>query len=253
MKSHLFAIMLLSLSSLKGQNTASTIEAPSETFVNKDEHTSTAAHRFYPQAGDWSTEATLLLQTGNSAIRFGIQEIKFRRFIENQYVLRTRLMATQSKEVTIINQGSGLMERSITDFNGLIAPGFEKHQKINGKHTARLSPYWGAELPFGKHGYEYNLTNSKDGQNFYNGGTFNSKVTKAYTVGLNLLYGIDFYVAKGIFIGTEIGYGFTRQKYGISNITTFEGTYTDKRSIPMGSNSQLNLYFNSGIRFGIVF
>lgn len=253
MKSHFFAIMLLSLSYLKGQNSSTTIEAPNETLVTKEQQLLTDAHRFYPQAGDWSTEATLLLQTGNAAIRVGIQEIKFRRFIKDQFVLRTRLMATQSKEVTIINQGSGLMERSITDFTGLIAPGFEKHQGMNGKHTHRLSPYWGMELPIGKHAYEYNLTNSKDGQNFYNGGTFNSKVTKAYSVGLNLLYGIDFYVAKGIFIGTEVGYGFIREKYGISNLTSFNGSSTDKQTIPMGSNSQLNLYFNSGIRLGIVF
>ena len=162
-------------------------------------------------------------------------------------------MATQSKEVTIINQGSGLMERSITEFVGLIAPGFEKHQGMNGKHTHRLSPYWGVELPIGKRNYEYNLTNSKDGQNYYTGGTFNNKVTKANTVGINLLYGIDFYVAKGVFVGTEIGYGFMHQKYGNSNITTSDGTSSNTRSIPMGSNSQLNLNFNSGIRFGIVF
>lgn len=242
MKLQILAVLLFSVSVAQAQDTLTS------TIQTKTNHSFTLA-----QAGDWSTEATLLLQTGNSAIRIGMQEMKFRRFIQDKFVLRTRLMAAQSKEVTIINQGSGLMERSITDFTGLIAPGFEKHQGMNSKHTHRLSPYWGVELPIGKRNYEYNLTNSKDGQNFYNSGTFNRKVTKAYTVGLNLLYGIDFYIAKGIFIGTEIGYGFVREKYGIGNITTFDGTNTDTRSIPMGSNSQLNLYFNSGIRLGIVF
>ena len=244
MKLQILAVLLFSVSVAQAQDTSIS------TAQTKTNPPFTLA-----KSGDWSTEATLLLQTGNSAIRVGVQEIKFRRFIQDQFVLRTRLMAMQSKEVTIINQGigSGLMERSITEFTGLIAPGFEKHQGINGKHTHRLSPYWGMELPIGKRNYEYNLTNSKDGQNFYNGGTFNNKVTKAYSLGLNLLYGIDFYIAKGIFIGTEIGYGFMREKYGFSNITTFDGTSTDTRSIPMGSNSQLNLYFNSGIRLGIVF
>lgn len=242
MKSQLFAAFLFSVSLAQAQDTAIS------TVHTKINHPFTLA-----QAGDWSTEATLLLQTGNASIRLSVQEIKCRRFIQDQFVLRTRLMAAQSKEVTIINQGSGLMERSITDFTALIAPGFEKHQKINNKHTHRLSPYWGLELPIGKHSYEYNLTNSKDGQNFYNGGTFNSKVTKAHSLGLNLLYGIDFYITKGMFIGTEIGYGFVHEKYGFSNITTFDGTLTDKRSVPMGSNSQLNLNFNTGLRFGIVF
>jgi hypothetical protein len=242
MKSQILAALLFSVSLAQAQDTSAT------TVPAKNYPPFTLAH-----AGDWSTEATLLLQTGNSAIRVGIEEIKFRRFIQNQFVLRTRVMATQSKEVTIINQGSGLMERSITEFTALIAPGFEKHQGMNGKHTHRLSPYWGVELPIGKRNYEYNITNSKDGQNYYNGGAFNNKVTKANTIGINLLHGFDFYVAKGVFIGTEIGYGFTHHKYGNSNITTSDGTFSDTRSIPMGSNSQLNLNFNSGIRFGIVF
>ena len=242
MKLQILAVLLFSVSMAQAQDTSiSTIQTKTNKTIK------------LAQAGDWSTEATLLLQTGNSAIRVEIQEIKFRKFIQDQFVLRTRLMAMQSKEVAIINQGSGLMERSITNFTGLIAPGFEKHQGMNSKHTHRLSPYWGVELPIGKRNYEYKLTNSKDGQNFLNGWTFKNKVTKAYTVGVNLLYGIDFYIANGIFIGTEIGYGLMREKYGISNITTFDGTSTDIRSIPMGSNSQLNLYFNSGIRFGIVF
>jgi hypothetical protein len=245
MKYQIFIATLLTLSGLNGQSALKSTYNPT---ANPPEEAGFGMHK-----GDWSTEATLLIQTGNAAIRVGVQEIKVRKYLQNDYVFRTRLMATQSKEVTIINQGSGLMERSITDFTGMIAPGFEKHQHPNGKYTARLSPYWGAELPIGKHGYEYDLTNSKDGQNYYNGGSFNSKVTKAYSVGLNLIYGIDFYVAHGIFIGTEIGYGMVREKYGVSNITTFDGTYRDNRSIPMGSNSQLNLYFNSGIRFGIVF
>lgn len=242
MKSQLFAAFLFSVSLAQAQDTAIS------TVHSKTHHPFTLA-----QAGDWSTEATLLLQTGNASIRLSVQEIKCRKFIQDQFVLRTRLMAAQSKEVTIINQGSGLMERSITDFTALVAPGFEKHQHINNKHTYRLSPYWGFELPIGKHNYEYNLTNSRDGQNFYNGGTFNSKVTKAYSLGLNLLYGIDFYITKGMFIGTEIGYGFLREKYGMSNITTFDGTLKETRSIPMGSNNQLNLNFNTGLRFGIIF
>ena len=88
--------MLLSLSCLKGQNSSTTIETPNETLVTKEEKLLTDAHRFYPKAGDWSTEATLLLQTGNSAIRIGIEELKFRKFIQNKFVLRTRVMATQS-------------------------------------------------------------------------------------------------------------------------------------------------------------
>ena len=110
MKSQILAALLFTVSLAQAQDTSTTA------VPTKSNPSFTLA-----QAGDWSTEATLLLQTGNSAIRIGIEEIKFRRFIQNQFVLRTRVMATQSKEVTIINQGSGLMERSITEFVGLIA------------------------------------------------------------------------------------------------------------------------------------
>ena len=202
-----------------------------------------------PQKGDWSTEATFYAQTGSNSLRFGISDIKIRKFIASNTVARVRFIASQNNETTIIANSTANMERSITEAAFAIAPGFEKHIGTYKK----LSPYWGAEVLYGINTYEYNLTNSTNGQSFSNGGNFNTKTTGAYTIGANLLVGADFYLTKGIFIGAEFGYGFQYQNYGESTATSFDGTSTVIRTLPMGSRKGLNLFANPGIRLGIAF
>lgn len=77
MKLQILAVLLFSVSMAQAQDTSiSTIQTKTNKTIK------------LAQAGDWSTEATLLLQTGNSAIRVEIQEIKFRKFIQDQFVLQ---------------------------------------------------------------------------------------------------------------------------------------------------------------------
>ncbi len=202
-----------------------------------------------PQNGDWSTEATFYAQTGSNSLRFGISDIKIRKFIASNTVARVRFIASQNNETTIIAGSAGNMERSITEAAFAIAPGFEKHIAT----TKRLSLYWGAEAIYGINTYEYNLTNSTNGQSFSNGGNFNSKTKGANTIGANLLVGADYYITKGIFVGAEFGYGFQYQSYGENTATSFDGTSTVSRTLPMGSKKGLNLFANPGIRLGIAF
>lgn len=199
--------------------------------------------------GNWSTEATFFAQTGSNSLRFGISDIKLRKFIDNNTVFRTRIIANRNQENTVIAQTMGNMERSITESGFAIAPGFEKH--IQG--TKRLSPYWGAEILLGVNDYEYNLTNSKDGQTFTDKANFKSATQGAYVGGINLIFGADYYVAKSIFIGAELGYGYKIQSFGENVVSSFDGTKTDSRTVPMGSEKGLALFANPGIRLGIIF
>lgn len=206
--------------------------------------------KFKPQAGNWSTEATFYAQTGSSFLRLGLNDIKVRKFTSDQQALRMRMLATKNNETTVIVGTQGNMERSIKEGSIFIAPGFEKH--LSG--TDRLSPYWGLECVIGKAFYEYNLTNSTNGQTFSNGGNFNTTTKKAFSVGANAFAGIDFYLGKQIFIGAEVGYGIMYQQYGESAVTiTNNGTNVDNRNVPMGKNFGLTLIANPGIRLGIAF
>ena len=201
-----------------------------------------------PQAGNWSTEATFYAQTGSNALRFGLNDIKIRRFSSDRMVQRFRLLATQNNETTVIVGSMGNMERSIKEGSFFIAPGFEKHLVA----TRRLSPYWGTELVLGKSFYEYNLTNSTNGQTFTQGGTFNTTTKKSVSMGANMIFGADFYLGKQLFIGAEVGYGFLYQNFGNSHVTVQNnGNITDQRTVPMGKNQGLKLFANPGIRVGI--
>lgn len=203
-----------------------------------------------PLSGDWSTEATFYAQTGSNALRFGLNDIKVRRFVQENRVQRLRLLATQNKETTIILGTQGNMERNIKEGSFILAPGFEKHLK----GSNRMSPYWGAELIIGKSFYEYNLSNSLNGQSYSQGGNFNTKTQKAFTIGANAVFGADYYVSKKLFIGAEVGYGFIHQGFGESLITIVNnGNQTDSKTVPMGKNQGLQLFANPGLRLGIAF
>jgi hypothetical protein len=203
-----------------------------------------------PQSGDWSTEATFYAQFGSNALRFGLNDIKVRRFTQENRVQRLRLLATQNNETTIILGGQGNMERNIKEGSVVLAPGFEKHLK----GSNRLSPYWGAELIIGKSFYEYNLTNSVNGQSFSQGGNFNTKTQKAFSFGANAVFGADYYISKKLFIGAEVGYGFIHQSFGESSITIENnGNQTDNKTVPMGKTQGLQLFANPGLRLGIAF
>lgn len=203
---------------------------------------------FKPLAGNWSTEATFYAQTGSNALRFGLNDIKIRRFSSDRMAHRLRMLATQNNETTVIVGSMGNMERNIKEESIFIAPGFEKH--LPG--TNRLSPYWGTELVVGKSFYEYNLTNSTNGQTFTQGGTFNTTTKKSISLGANMIIGADFYLGKQLFIGAEVGYGFIYQNFGNSDVTVkSNGNITDQRSVPMGKNQGLKLFANPGIRVGI--
>lgn len=204
---------------------------------------------FKPNAGTWSTEAIFYLQTGSNALRFGLTDIKVRKFITNKTVARTRFLANVNNETTIIVGSSGNMERSIKNATFVIAPGFETH--ING--SKRLSPYWGMELAVGSTNYEYNLTNSVNGQSFALGGNFNSQSQGNYQMGANAIFGADYYITSQIFIGVELGYGFLYQNFGTNEIQISSNGNVNNNSTPMGSNSGLNLFSNPGIRLGIAF
>ncbi|MBM3937535.1 MAG: hypothetical protein FJ333_02620 [Sphingomonadales bacterium] len=206
--------------------------------------------QFKPQAGDWSTEAAFYAQTGNSFLRAGLNDIKVRKFTTDRKAIRLRMLAIQNNETTVIVGTQGTMERSIKEGKIFIAPGFEKH--LDG--SKRLSPYWGQELVLGKSFYQYNLTNSSNGQTFSQGGTFNTKTTGAFSLGTNTFVGLDYHLGSKIFVGLEVGYGILYQQYGESVVTVSNnGSPIDNKSVPMGTNFALTLFSNPGIRLGIAF
>jgi hypothetical protein len=93
------------------------------------------------------------------------------------------------------------------EFNLSLRPGFEKHFA----GTDRLSPYIGGELLIG-----INNTTTETMTQYDDDGDPASYTTiskgGSSTFGLNLVAGTDFYFADNIYLGAEIGFGFSRTK-----------------------------------------
>ena len=80
-----------------------------------------------------------------------------------------------------------------------LQPGFEKHKT----GTERLSPYMGGYLDL-----SFGTTNKKE-ENQQPGNKVGYTQTKGSNlgVGLNAVAGFDYYLAKSLYLGTEIGFG----------------------------------------------
>lgn len=205
--------------------------------------------QYKPMSGMGSSEVTLLVQTGNGALRIDIQEIKGRYFARDNFAYRTKILANYENDKSTIEIGQGDMIRKITQSSFQIAPGFEKHSK----GTARMSPYWGMELPVGMSKYNYSLSNSIDGQSYTKEGNFNAQTKGSYIIGIGLLGGIDYYIANNIFIGAEVSVGYLYSEYGDREVTYSTPNTEGGKTTPMGRNRNLDFISGNGLRLGIVF
>ncbi|MBL3657631.1 hypothetical protein [Fulvivirga sediminis] len=163
--------------------------------------------QFRPIAG----EKTLELQFapfGDDPI--SINGIKMRWFKSERKAFRltANLGFVTSKDITQQEDDDlGLKELASRNSNLDISlkPGFEKHLK----GTEKLSPYFGGEVDL-----MYRRTKMKgefqEGESVY----YNEIINEGgfFRVGLNAIAGFDFYVAKKLYLGAEVGYGVSFRK-----------------------------------------
>lgn len=127
-----------------------------------------------------------------------------------------------------------------------IQPGYEMHLK----GTDRLSPYFGWEADFA-------YRTSSNTTEFQSGSEVNySKLINTngfFRVGINAIAGLDYYVAKKLYLGTEFGFGAGLTRLLAvkvkSDLEGFEEPEPDKR----GSSLNLGPNVNAQIRLGYAF
>ncbi|UII26401.1 hypothetical protein LVD15_24400 [Fulvivirga maritima] len=158
--------------------------------------------QFRPVAG----EKTLELQFapfGDDPI--SINGIKMRWFKSERKAFRlTANLAFVTSEDIMQQEDDDLGLKELASRNSYLditlKPGFEKHLK----GTNKLSPYFGGEADL-----MYRRTKEKgefqEGQSVY----YNEVINEGgfFRVGLNAIAGFDFYVAKKLYLGAEVGYG----------------------------------------------
>lgn len=189
-----------------------------------------------PVQGDWGAEVNF---SPFSSSPIGINYIRLRNFINDKTALRLGLFLGTNFE----NPDEDLTNRTY-EFN--VRPGMEKHFE----GTKRLSPYLGGELDLA-------LKSSKSS---FDDGTFERTIEGAWSdfgtergftrLGANAIAGVDFYILKGLYLGTEFGFGFEYIKQS-DIVEKNNGNEVD--AIDGGSTFQAGPNVNSAIRLGFNF
>jgi hypothetical protein len=164
-------------------------------------------YNFKPVPGTVTAEVGLLGGINNT--RFGLNEgannngvVRFRYFRSKDVGLRFGLGVSRNKSESTITVGANKIDR--TDKFGTIELnlGVEKHFA----GTNRLSTYVGADLLIQARSAAYDeevsngnytkLSNISNAPNSFRAGT---------SFGIRLVTGADFYIAKKLYLGTEVG------------------------------------------------
>lgn len=158
-----------------------------------------------------------------------ISGIRFRTFLDESSAFRVNFFVGSSTDKTVTSQEGDLSIEDPTSpalymydrtFDLTIRPGYEIH--FDG--TDRLSPYIGAEIDFGigRMSTEQEFWSPNDIDNVFE---LDKNVVWTQTdkdgftrIGLNLLAGFDFYFADNIYLGAEMGFGFSSTSMADSTV-----------------------------------
>ena len=181
----------------------------------------------------------------------GISGLRFRYFTSNTMAIRANVFVGYNNTSTITqdaNTTNGANDKELknseSSFTFNLRPGFESHFE----GTDRLSPYVGAELDL-----NFKRTSSVSQSQPDNDIVETTSTNKegAFRFGLNGLAGFDYYFAKHLYFGAELG-------LGLSYTSPFT-TVTKSGSVSVESNENKDAIFNFGpivnsaIRLGFLF
>ena len=195
-----------------------------------------------------TVEATLNLITGSSAISFGASDLRIRYFLSDQIALRTRLnySSTSFTNNYYSFNYTDPAGKSVEDQNSMgIAVGAEYHFA----GTPKLSPYAGAE--FGFNSVSGNITGTNyDGRQYSIGDNYEGSISGGGGFTAGLVAGADYYIVHGIYIGGEIGYGYSYLFDGYLN-SSLNGVKAVEKEL--STTTGFGLATNAGIRIGVRF
>jgi len=172
------------------------------------------------EGGDKNFEFTFAPLGGNP---IGINGIRLRSFNgDGTGAIRLGIFVGGTSETTINSQPGEVPTVDDQDkspelldvmktFDFSIRPGYEKHWD----GTDRLSPYIGGELFIGMGSESLNreFYSPNDTDQLDNFVTWNINRKQGHTtIGLNLLAGFDFYFSDYIYLGAEMGFGYSSTK-----------------------------------------
>ncbi len=189
-----------------------------------------------PVSGDWGAEVNF---APFSSSPISINYIRLRNFTDDKSAFRLGLFLGANVQ----NPSEDLTNNT---FELNIRPGLEKH--FDG--TNRISPYIGGELDLA---FKTSKSEFDDGSNeaTIEGAWTNFGTERGFVrLGANAIAGVDFYIVKGLYLGTEFGFGFEYIKQ--SDIVE-KANGNELGETKGGSTFQLGPNVNSAIRLGFNF
>lgn len=190
---------------------------------------------YKPTAGMSSLEVTFdpssIFNANNGGPTFALpsiynlnQGLKYRNWMSSNVATRgTFLLGFRniSNPIVLQNSAGENVDANTSYFEWAvqIKPGIERHFA----GTDRLSPYMGAELILGYGSNKYTTESLdasdaivesyvKNGTQDFVGNNLPWTYVNGFTAGIGLLAGFDYYVAKDLYLGLELGYSFAYNK-----------------------------------------
>lgn len=202
---------------------------------------------YKPVAGQVAAEVNF---TPLSATPIGLNYLKARYCLSSDLVVRIGVdIRTHSDKSEPINTAdpdvNDEQKMSYSQFG--IYPGIEKHFG----NLDRLSPYIGAELGFVTKSSKASYKNNVSDVETESKGAWLDGSNRGFTsIGLNALAGVDFYIFKNLYLGTEIGFGF--QSTTMKEVEVTMGNTTSTTNVK-SSSTDIGFNFNPAIRLGFWF
>lgn len=167
--------------------------------------TSVEAQTQYRPAGGEKNLELMLAPLGGSPI--SMAGIKYRTFSSATKAMRLGVFLGFNNSSTITQDADDdadmlELKKKASTFTIAVQPGLEKH--FTG--TERLSPYFGGYLDL-----NYTSKNEKEETQLSVGGNpevgYTQTKSGSLGIGLNAVAGFDYYLAKSLYVGTELGFG----------------------------------------------
>ncbi len=218
------------------------------------------AQDFKPSSG-LSMEVNFV--PANTTSPISINELKGKYFFNDKMALRIGLLLnmqnnTWSNQYNVGTTNPIVVEEFKNKYFGFgITPGIEIHVG----DMEKLSPYFGAELGIRFDSRSATITNfgGTVGNNWdISGSNINGTAALttpgATTISFNAVTGFDYYISKHLFMGVEIGLGFSSTSNKDVAITKTVSGVTTTTTDPLGDKSTfLGINFNPAIRLGWAF
>ncbi|MFN5171240.1 MAG: hypothetical protein ACK5DD_16610 [Cyclobacteriaceae bacterium] len=177
-----------------------------------------------------------------SSTPISINYLRLRRFVNDRQAVRMGFSLGYQQQ-----KPQDEIKTSTTEIS--LRPGYEWHFA----GTNRLSPYMGFEIDLTLKSSTYtNSSQTVSPIKEIKGAWDTTGTEQGFTrIGANALIGADYYIARWLYMGLEIGYGFESVSFSDIEITSFNAGQSTP-PVQGGSSLLFGPNFNSSVRLGFV-